>query len=152
MLWGRQESARRTGAVRGWNMDDCMSTAAYMLGDDTHDERNAGWVIGCQGAKSEGAVQGQGVFCPTVTCRRWGEMEGMMMIYGRACREPPTTLTASWWAGYSGREGGAGRGEQRAEPRWRLEETGTRKPKKGFSRRVCPFYLTGELRGGRFVV
>ena len=111
MLGGRQESARRTGAVRGWNMDDCMSTAAYMLGDDTHDERNAGWVIGCQGAKSEGAVQGQGVFCPTVTCRRWGEMEGMMMICGRACREPPTTLTASWWAGYSGREGGGeGRG------------------------------------------
>ena len=38
-------------------------------------------------------------------------------LYGRACREHPTTLTASWWAGYSGREGGGGRGEQRAEPR-----------------------------------
>ena len=35
-----------------WNMDDCMSKAAYMRGDVTHDELNAVWVIGCQGAKS----------------------------------------------------------------------------------------------------
>ena len=39
-----------------------------------------------------------------------------MMICGMVCGNHPTTLTASWWAGYSGREGG-GWGEQRAEPR-----------------------------------
>ena len=84
-----------------------------------------------------------------VTCRRWGEMEGMMlmMICGRAYREPPTTLTASWWAGYSGREGG-GRGEQRAEPGCGLETRGDRDathPKKVELDTVCPSPKAGKL-------
>ena len=46
------------------------------------------------------------------------------------------------------------RGEQRAQPRWRLEETGTQKPKKeGVSDAFAPYLLeTGKLRGGRFAV
>ena len=58
------------------------------------------------GAVNWCTAQGLGGLERRRTCRRWGEREGKMMICGRACREPPTTLTASWWAGYSGREGG----------------------------------------------
>ena len=50
-----------------------------------------------------------------------GEMEGEMMICGIDCGNHPTTLTASWWAGYSGREGGGEGASNGHEPRCRLE-------------------------------
>ena len=47
------------------------------------------------GAVNWCTAQGLGGLERRRTCRRWGEREGKMMICGRACREPPTTLTAS---------------------------------------------------------
>ena len=70
-------------------------------------------------------------------------MEGKMMICGRACREPPTTLTASWGGRATRAEKGGARGEQRAEPRWRhrdhKEKENQETTKKGVSDGVCPF-------------
>ena len=40
-----------------------------------------------------------------------GNGEAGMMIFGRPCRDPPTTLTASWWAGYYRAKKGGARGE-----------------------------------------
>ena len=54
-------------------------------------------------------------------------------LYGRACREHPTTLTASWWAGYSGREGGAW---QRRPNR----AAGRGKPRRGWVRHKTPLF------------
>ena len=47
-----------------------------------------------------GAVQGQGVVWAGGDVSKLGEMEGEMMICGIDCGNHPTTLTASWWAGY----------------------------------------------------
>ena len=88
----------------------------------THTRRtHTGLVNWGIGGLNQGAGQGQGGGWSGGDVSFWGEMEGKMMICGKVCGNHPTTLTASWWAGYSGREGGAGRGEQRAEPRCRLE-------------------------------
>ena len=90
----------------------------------THTRRtHAGLVNLGTGALNQGAWQGQGGGLSGGGVLFWGGMEGKMMICGKVCGNHPTTLTASWWAGYSGREGG-GVGRTRAEPRWSLEETG----------------------------
>ena len=78
----------------------------------THTRRtHAGLVHWGAGTLNQGAGQGQGGGLSGGDVLFWGEMEGKMMICGQVCGTHPTTLTASWWAGYSGREGG---GEGRA--------------------------------------
>ena len=115
----------------------------------THTRRtHTGLVNWGIGGLNQGAGQGPGVVWEAGTCQSCGGMEGKMMICGLDCGDHPTTLTASWWAGYSGREGGAGRGEQRAEPRWRLEETGTQKPPKRVSQTRLPLLLDRRTQGG----
>ena len=78
----------------------------------THTRRtHTGLVNWGIGGLNQGAGQGLGVVWEAGTCQSCGGMEGKMMICGLDCGDHPTTLTASWWAGYSGREGGGeGRG------------------------------------------
>ena len=103
---------------------ECEGIERGVVMGRTHTRRtHAGLVNLGTGALNQGAWQGQGGGLSGGDVSFWGEMEGKMMICGRACGNHPTTLTASWWAGYSGREGG-GWGKQWAEPRWSLEETG----------------------------
>ena len=62
-------------------------------------------------ALNQGAVQGQGCGWGGGDVSELGGNEGGDEYLRVGLREPPTTLTASWWAGYWGREGG---GEGRA--------------------------------------
>ena len=82
----------------------------------THTRRtNTGLVNWAARAVILGAVLGLGVVRGAGMCREYGEWGGAMMICGRSCEDHPTTLTASWWAGYLGREGrGKGRATGRA--------------------------------------
>ena len=94
---------------------ECECIERGVLMGRTHTRRtNTGLVNWGIGALNQGAVQGLGMVWAAGTCRVWGGERRGIRICGRNCGERPTTLTASWWAGYSGREGG-GRGEERAE-------------------------------------
>ena len=63
-MWSRQESeGRGRGAVRGWNIDEYMSKAAYMRGEDTHGERNAIGVIWCRALIAGRCARGRVVLC-----------------------------------------------------------------------------------------
>ena len=65
-------------------------------------------------------------------------------------RGPPNHPDRLLVGGLLGPRRGGGRGEQRAEPRWRLGETGrdATQPKKDDFEVICPLSKGGKLRGG----